>query len=143
MVIITLWKKCHYCVICTLKKILLQFNLQGTLWRCQYCLMSGKVCSTVWDITPWNCKYGLIWNQTKFLLLLVVIVWNCEYFCIYLFIFLPNVLLLYALGFHTCIFWPLGWLWLNNNFIYRWFSWSFSLQFFPAWFPVEMFLWFI
>ena len=44
------------------------------------------------------------------LLLLVVIVWKCEYF-----IFLAKCfLLLYALGFHACIFWPLGWLWLKT-----------------------------
>ena len=44
------------------------------------------------------------------LLLLVEIIWKCEYF-----IFLAKCfLLLYALGFHACIFWPLGWLWLKT-----------------------------
>ena len=56
--------------------------------------------------------------------------------CVVLF-FWPNVLLLYALGFYACIFWPLGWLWSKNNFIKIWFSWSSSLQLFPAWIQVE------
>ena len=38
------------------------------------------------------------------LLLLIVIAWKCEYFLN----FWLNVLLLYALGFHARIFWPLG-----------------------------------
>ena len=78
-------------------------------------------------------------NSETCFLLLVVIVWKCEYFFIYLFIyfFLPNVLLLYALGFHACILWPLGWLWLKSNLVYIWFFWSFSLQLFTIWFRLK------
>ena len=54
-----------------------------------------------------------------------------------LFYFFSHIFLLYTFGFHICIFRPLGWLWLKNNFVYIWFSWNFSLQHFPARIQVE------
>ena len=48
-------------------------------------------------------------------------VWRLFYFFGQMFYYI-----LYALCFHACIFFPLGWLWLKNNFGYIWFSWSFS-----------------
>ena len=72
-------------------------------------------------------------SETRFLLL-AVIVWKCEYF----FNFLAKCFIIVCFRF-SCMyfFWPLGWLWLIKKFVYIWFSWTFSLQLFPALFQVE------
>ena len=107
-----------------------------------HCLISRKVWSIVWE---YSMKVSVLFDMKyeTCLLLLVVTDWNflarifvCFFFCCCC-CFLPNVSLLYASGFHACIFLPLGQLWLKNNIVYIWFSWSFSLLLFPASFQVE------
>ena len=83
--VVTLWKY-EYCLIWVLNKSILfgRNSLKVSLLCDMYSekfftivqfgrkslkisvlLMSEKVFSIVWDITPWNWEYGLIWNQTK------------------------------------------------------------------------------
>ena len=89
----------------------------------QYCLMSGKVCSIAWS----NSMNVSVLFHMKCEKVFAIVGSNCLKVWILFYFFWPNVFLLYALGFHAYIVWPLGWCWLKNNFVYIWFSWSFSL----------------
>ena len=68
------------------------------------------------------------------LLLLVVIVWKCEYF----FIFLAKCFFITVWFRFSCMYFlTIRMALIKNNFVCIWFSWNFSLQLFPAWFQVE------
>ena len=135
--VITLWK-CEYCLIWVLSKSILfgsnslkvsllcdMYSEKGFHYSLTWKELSENV-SIVWCLEKCvvlfvskSMKVSVLFDiksETCFLLL-VVIDWKCEYF----FIFWPNVLLLYASGFHAYILWPLGWLWLKNHLIYIWF----------------------
>ena len=134
--VITLWK-CEYCLVWALNKsILFGSNSLKVSVLCDmdsekrfyYSLMWKELSESViiawyelWKsvwyhlvVTPWNCQCCLIWDLKRYLLLLVATIWKEEYFFIFLDVF------------HACIVWPLGWFWFKNNFVYIWFSWSFS-----------------
>ena len=120
--VVTLWN-CHYCVICTLRKRF-YYSLIWVELSENVSIAWHKLCSIAYQ---WLSKnVSIVWYREKCvvlfrsnsmkesilfdmksetcLLLLIVIAWKCEYFLN----FWLNVLLLYALGFHACIFWPLG-----------------------------------
>ena len=107
-----------------------------------HCLISRKVWSIVWE---YSMKVSVLFDMKyeTCLLLLVVIDWNflARIFVCFFFV----VVVVFCQMFHYCMlqvfmhvfFLPLGQLWLKNNIVYIWFSWSFSLLLFPASFQVE------
>ena len=125
------WKVCsivcqylseNVSVVWCLEKCIVLFG-SVTPWKCEYCLIwTLKKCPVSFGSNPLKLSILLDMKSEKVFTIVYSNFWKWEYFLI----FWSNVLLLYALGFHACIFWPLGWLWLKNNFVYIWFSFSFS-----------------
>ena len=130
--VITLWK-CEYCLTCVLNKSILfdsnSLKVSVLLKLCSIvCQLLSENISFVWCLEKCVVLFGS--NSIKVsvlfdmesetcLVLLVGIVWKCEYF----FIFWPNTFYFVTACFRfSCMyFWPLGWLWLKDNLVYIWF----------------------
>ena len=99
--------------------------------------MKSDTCFLLSVVIVQKCEYFSKTFWLNFLLLYAFVgsnymkVWNLFYFVAQIFCYYMLI------RFSARIFWPLGWFWLKDNLVYIWFSWSFSLQLFPARFQVE------
>ena len=109
-----LWKRLYSCLIVT-------FSM------CEYCF--------IWTLRKWAVSFGSNsrklskWFDKKSEKLFAIIGSNCLKRWILFYFFLVKCFITVCFRFSCMYFWPLGWLWLKNSFVYIWISRIFRISF--------------